>query len=329
MPSLISTLLREQIRLVKPLMNRMSIEANRSAQDRLGMLGAKALAEKIHIHPVANVPFAGEYITPMEEKTPTEQGQALVPVQKGPNREGNAILYLHGGGYTAGGVAYARGFGGLLCANTKFPVLTVAYRLAPEYPFPTAVEDALAGYEHLLGMGYAAENIYFVGESAGGGLVLCLTHKLKELSMPLPGRIVSISPWADLAMTGETYESNEKIDPSLSRERLAYYAKVYSKGADLYNPLLSPIYGDYTDFPPTLIIAGEREMLLDDAKAVYACYKRAGVHCQLHVEPGMWHVYVLYPTPEAKAAQRMITAFLVGELSLREGVEQWPLFLES
>ena len=329
MPSLISTLLREQIRLVKPLMNRMSIEANRSAQDRLGMLGAKALSEKIHIHPIQNPQFAGEYITPAEAEQNTEQQQALVSMRTGPNREGNAILYLHGGAYTAGGAAYARGFGGLLCANTNFPVLTVAYRLAPEYPFPTAVDDALAGYEHLLGMGYAPDNIYLAGESAGGGLVLCLTHKLKELAMPLPGRIVSISPWADLAMTGETYTLNEKIDPTLSQSRLAYSAKAYSKGADLHNPLISPIYGDFTDFPPTLLIAGDREILLDDAKAVYACYKRDGAHARLHIEPGMWHVYVLYPTPEAKAAQRMIAAFLVGELALNEGMEERPLFLES
>ncbi|MGI6664759.1 MAG: alpha/beta hydrolase [Christensenellaceae bacterium] len=293
MASIRSILMREQIRLLKPLISKLSIESNRAAQDRVGQMGARALVGKVDFETISFETFSAEWITPKEETREDEK----------------VILYLHGGGYTAGGLSYARGFGSVLCSTVNCPVLAAAYRLAPENPFPAAVEDAFSAYQYLLEKGHAAEDIYLAGESAGGGLVFCLVHDLKQKKMPLPGKIVAISPWADLGMTGKTYEENERRDPSLSRERLSHYAEVYARG-DVKNPLISPIYGDFTGFPPAYIFAGSYEMLLDDAKEIAQGYQKADAPCTLHIEEGLWHVYVLFGIPEARQALSEIEAFL-------------------
>jgi monoterpene epsilon-lactone hydrolase len=149
------------------------------------------------------------------------------------------------------------------------------------------------------------------------GLCFALTHKLKELGLPVPRAIVGISPWTDLTLSGASCRANQRSDPSLRYDMLASYARMYAAD-DLKNPLVSPLFGDVSGFPPTLLFAGEAELLLDDAVAMAHALKRAGVPCELHTAKGMWHVYVLYGVREAREALRRIVEFLKDNLAVRD-----------
>jgi acetyl esterase/lipase len=292
MPSPLSVILREEIRLLKPFIGRMSIPRARALQETLGEMGAKSVAEKVAFKPVETGGFEACFALPCDE---TDCHRA--------------VLYLHGGAYVAGNLAYARGFAGILAGHTKRRVLAVAYRLAPEHPFPAALDDAVAAYQHLLDSGYAPEHIAFAGESAGGGLVFCLGLRLKQLGLPLPAAMVGISPWTDLTFSGATYKTNAKKDPTLNEAALRSHAKAYA-GGQLDNPLVSPAFGDFDGFPPALLLAGGNELLVSDAELLALRLAKGGSHCELVVEEGLWHVYVLFGIPEAKAALEKIAAFL-------------------
>lgn len=293
MPSLVSVLLRKEIRLLKPIINRLSIETARSFQDKLGDIEAKSVASKVDFMPF-NIDGLKACFT--EQKA------------SGHNN-GRVILYLHGGAYVSGNIQYASGFAGILAAETNRRVLSIAYRLAPENPFPAAVNDAFAAYEYLLNNGYNAQDISLVGESAGGGLIYCLCLLLKQKKMPLPSSLVGISPWTDLTFSGESYKLNSKKDPSLSEDVLREHAAAYAKGQEK-SPLVSPVFGDLNNFPPSLLFAGDGELLLDDARMLAQRLRDSGSRCELVVEEGLWHVYVLYKIPEAKEAIRRIVDFL-------------------
>ena len=149
---------------------------------------------------------------------------------------------------------------------------------------------------------YAAQDILLAGESAGGGLCFCLCLKLKELGLPMPGRIVAASPWTDLTMSEDRYPpEGESADPVLSVEGLRYSARLYA-GERVGEPTASPLYGDLSGMPPSLILVGAEELLLGDSVEMARKLQSQGCACELHVEEGMWHVYVLYGIPEAKAA---------------------------
>ena len=193
------------------------------------------------------------------------------------------ILYLHGGGYTCGNLDYAKGFGSALSAKCGVRVLCVAYRLAPEEVYPAALQDATDAYGYLLSNGYAPSRILLCGESAGGGLSYSLCLKLRDKGWALPAGIIAISPWTDLTMSGASYETNLKKDPSMTKEKLKYYADCYLYGAkrserNLYpvtnenaeedekikrQPLVSPLFADLDRMPPSLIFVGgdERHLL--------------------------------------------------------------------
>ena len=299
MPSISSIMMKLQLHLMKPFARFSGIEASRLAQDELGRIGAHVLSSRIAYR---NVPFEN-FETAFAVPTACEDEKAA------------AILYLHGGGYVAGSLDYAKAFGGILAAETNVPALCVAYRLAPENKFPAALEDAFAAYEYLLHSGYAPDNIALAGESAGGGLVYCLLLYLKEKGLPLPACALGISPWVDLTLSGKSYEHNVSRDPSLIRESLAYYVLVYAAGHE-DEPLVSPLRGDVTGFPPSLLFAGGDEILLDDVKSMHEKLLSSGCRSDLTVEPGLWHVYPLYGTAEGKRAIRRMVEFLLSELKL-------------
>ena len=171
------------------------------------------------------------------------------------------------------------------------------------------MDDAFCAYKYLIELGYSAKNISLVGESAGGGLVYSLCLKLKETGLSLPGSVVAISPWTDLTFSGESYKKNKKKDPTLSEKALRSYARAYAHGQE-QNPLISPVFGDLGGMPRSLIFAGGCELLLDDAKMLADRLKEAGNACELIVEKGLWHVYVLFRIPEAYKALDKIAAFL-------------------
>lgn len=290
MPSLLSVLVRAQIRLLKPILDKFSIKTSRTFQDNLGDIMARSLLSKVSFKPVCFNEFEASFAIPIENHS-----------------SDSVLLYLHGGGYVAGCLGYARGSASVLATETNRKVLAVAYRLAPEFPFPAAVEDALCAYRYLLDTGY--KRISLAGESAGGGLVFALCLKLKELGLPQPNKVVGISPWTDLKFTGESHISNCKKDPTLSVKALRVAAKAYADGQE-DNPLVSPIYGDLCGLPPSLLFAGSRELLLDDSRLLEKRLRECGCDCELIVEEGLWHVYVLFKIPEARKALKKIAAFL-------------------
>lgn len=293
MPSRISRYMRRQIRLIRPLIYKVSITTARTFQDKLGELESRMVASKVKHTEVGMENFKACFVEPKRAAKPDDR----------------VLLYFHGGGYVSGNLKYACGFAGMLAASTNRRVFSAAYRLAPEHPFPAAVDDALASYKYLLDQGIAPKDICLVGESAGGGLIFALCLLLKEKQLPLPQALVGVSPWTDLTFQGESYKTNAEKDPSLDEAALRNYAEAYAGGQQA-NPLVSPVYGDLAGFPPSLIIAGGDELLLDDAKMLHEGLINAGSKSELIVEDGLWHVYVLFKIPEANVAIKKIAKFL-------------------
>ena len=290
MPSVISTLVKAQIILLNPILNGMDLTAQRKLQDALMALGSRVKNNKTQARDVQLPHCEASWVYPLKERVT------------------KAILYLHGGGYTAGSLAYARGYGGMLAEETGRAALCVGYRLAPEHPFPAALMDALAAYRLMLDR-YRPEDILFAGESAGGGLCFCLALKLKEENLPQPAAIVAISPWVDLSVSMDACLALGK-DPVLSCDGIKRLADYYLDGHDAKDPLASPICGELQGLPRSLIIAGGDEILVTEAEEMTRKLREAGVPCRLYIEEGMWHVYPLYPVPEAKKAQAVMREFL-------------------
>jgi monoterpene epsilon-lactone hydrolase len=290
MPSLISTLLKAQIILLNPLLNNMELATLRVLQDSLGSLGTRAAAHKAEFEQVDLGTCQASWVLPNDDRT------------------GKAALYLHGGSYSAGSLEYAQGFGGMLALETGRDTLCLGYRLAPEDPFPAALEDALVAYRLLLTR-FLPKDIAIVGESAGGGLCFCLALKLKQEGLPQPGRIVAMSPWVDLSVSLDACRAMKR-DPMISCDGLVASAALYLNGHDPRDPLASPLYGDLSGLPGFLIITGGDEILLGESEEMHRRLREAGVPGELHVEEGMWHAYPLYPVPEARQAQAMMRDFL-------------------
>ena len=286
---------REQLAHMKPMLVNCSLEASRKGQNAVGeiMRGTRHGHVRVKKHDFPN--FHGAWVLPQD-----------------PRRDG-VILYLHGGGYTCGGLEYALGFGAVLADECGAKVFVAAYRLAPENRFPAAVEDAEASYRYLLKKGYDPKKITLCGESAGGGLCFCLCQFLRQEGLPLPGSIIAISPWTDLTLSGESFERNLERDVSLSKEQLAFYAECYTDTPE--NPLVSPLFGDLTGMPPTLLFAGGDEILCSDSEDLYKKLKESGCNVQLFVRPERWHAYVLYGLAEDREDWRKINLFLTRYLS--------------
>ena len=285
-------LVHSQLNFFKPLVAGCSLETIRRGQDKLGEL-MEAMHKKdvkVRDHPFDR--FEGAWVIPRDER-----------------RQG-VILYLHGGGYTCGDLDYAKGFAATLADEEGVRVFCAAYRLAPEHPFPAALDDALEAYTYLISKGYGGDHIMLCGESAGGGLCYALCLKLKELKMTMPCGVIAISPWADLTGSGESYETNRDNDPSLTAEVLEFYAQCYATDRDRLDPLLSPLFGDLTGMPPSLIFAGGDEILLDDSRRLHSRLLQCGCRSSLHIAPERWHAYVLYQLKENQADFATINEFL-------------------
>ena len=307
MATIVSNLMRGQIALLNQLLRRMDIKSSRKLQDALGALGTRVLTENITYSDETFARFEASWATP----------NVCAP--------GKAILYLHGGAYTAGTLVYARCFGGILAEKTGYPALCVAYRLAPEHPYPAALDDALEAYERLLDT-YAPQDIVLAGESAGGGLCFCLCLRLRELGLPMPGCLVALSPWTDLEMAGD-YSEAAVNDPVLNADNLRQSATMYA-GENRKLPTVSPLFGDLKGLPPVLILAGADEILLRDSAVMAQRLWQSGGDCEFHVARDMWHVYVLYGVPEAKTALERIRRFILqkmqGEENDQSGIERDP-----
>jgi monoterpene epsilon-lactone hydrolase len=223
-----------------------------------------------------------------------------------------ALLYFHGGGYCVGSVRTHRLLVGALSRSCGVPVLSLDYRLAPEHPHPAAVDDAVAAYRGLLAEGIPAAQIAFAGDSAGGGLTAAALLALRAHSLPAPAAGVCLSPWFDLALSGETMRTNIDVDPMCKPSLLAMMAEAYLAGADPRTPGASPLYDDLTELPPMLVQVGTAETLLDDARRFAARAERAGARITLEVWDDMIHVWQAFAMvlPEGQQAIDRIGAFV-------------------
>ena len=237
----------------------------------------------------------------------------LLVSRNDPNRE-KIILQLHGGGYVGGMRNAYRMFAGLYNeVSHGMSVLTPDYRVAPENPYPAALEDAFAAYRYLLGEGWFADQIIVAGDSAGGGLAMALCHYLKDKGMQLPCGIIAMSPWTDLTASGESYDTNYERDPLFGKTRDSLiYNREYIGDNDPLNAYISPLYGDFRSFPPMLIQAGSYEMLLSDSESVAAKAREQGVKVRLSVYEGMFHIFQMAAKmlPESKRAWIEIGKFI-------------------
>ena len=295
-------LVRAQLHFFKPFVANCSLETTRKGQDKLGELMSVLHKREVYMKDHDFGAFQGAWVMPKDE------------------RRSGVILYLHGGGYTCGSLEYAKGFAATLASQCGVRVFCAAYRLAPENPYPAAVDDALEAYRYLLKKGYAPRQILLCGESAGGGLIYALCLRLRQEGLELPCGLIGISPWVDLTGSGQSYETNRDNDPSLTQELLEFYAKCYT--TDPADPLCSPVFGDLTGFPPSLLFAGGDEILLDDARALHEKLVQSGCRSTLHIAPERWHAYVLYCLSEnmeedMAAIDRFLTKNLSPARSLR------------
>ncbi len=209
------------------------------------------------------------------------------------NPSDKVILQLHGGGYIGAFKNVYRAMAGLYVeVSNGASVLTVDYRVGPEFKHPAALEDAVAAYDWLLENGYSEDRIVLAGDSAGGGLAMSLCHYLKDKNRKLPCAIVAMSPWTDLLSTGDSYKDNYELDPVFGNDSSELiYNNPYVEDSDKGDKYISPLYGDFEGFPPMLIQVGSYEMLLSDSTLVAQKAKDAGVQVKLSVYEGMFHVF--------------------------------------
>jgi epsilon-lactone hydrolase len=238
---------------------------------------------------VAADPPAGTIVDPVDaDGVPAEW------VITEPRAGDRVLLYLHGGGYQIGSPATLRRMVALLSAAAGAPALSVDYRLAPEHPFPAAVDDAVAAYRWLLAGGTDPATVALAGDSSGGGLALATLVALRDAGEPMPAAAFAISPWTDLALTGESLRTRAAVEVMVQPDGIPETAALYLAGADPRHPYASPLYADLRGLPPVLIHVGDAEVVLDDSTRFAARAREAGVDVTLEVwdeMPHVWHAF--------------------------------------
>ncbi|QQS27932.1 MAG: alpha/beta hydrolase [Sphingobacteriales bacterium] len=228
-----------------------------------------------------------------------------------------AMLYLHGGGYAVGSVNTHKALVSKIAKKAGITALAIDYRLAPEHPFPAAVDDAICAYNFLLEQNYAPENIVIAGDSAGGGLTLATLIALKDLGRPLPAAAVCLSPWTDLVVTGASVTEKAHLDPMIVGYLLSEWAAKYAGKTPVNHPLISPLYADLSGLPPLLVQVGTDEVILDDSTRFAEKAREQGVDVTLDIWNGMIHVwqYLWYVIPEANEAIKQIATYINSKTS--------------
>ncbi|MDR3417591.1 MAG: alpha/beta hydrolase [Nevskia sp.] len=244
--------------------------------------------------------------------TSTELGGVpALELRTGAIDEHAAVLYLHGGAYVLGGPVTHTGLAARIGRAAAAPVYLIDYRLAPEHPFPAALEDALAAYRKLLEK-VPANRIGITGDSAGGGLTLATAMAIRDAGLPQPAALAVISPWTDLTLSGDSMRKLAKADPMLREDWLRDCAARYAGTTPLEDPRISPLYGNLKDLPPILVHVGSDEVLLSDAERLAERAQATGADLRLHRYDGLWHVFHLHggQLKEADAAIEELGSFL-------------------
>jgi epsilon-lactone hydrolase len=238
----------------------------------------------------------------------------IEPAWEKPNR---VVLYLHGGGYCICSIDTHRAIAARVALASQASVLIIDYRLAPENPFPAALEDALAAYHWLLQQGTPADRIAIGGDSAGGGLTLATVLSLRDSEQALPAALFLFSPWTDLTFSGESVRSRRDVDPIFGGEGNRFgFAPAYLGKENPVNPLISPLFGNLHGLPPVLIQVGSDEMLLDDSVRLMDKLEATGGKVELSVWEGMWHVFQVFApyVPEAQQAIDQLGEFICSQI---------------
>jgi monoterpene epsilon-lactone hydrolase len=268
-----------------------SIQDQRSRQERSAKMFP--IPRNVEFHQINIDELAAEWIEPAKAKR-------------------GVILYLHGGAYALGSVNIHREYLARLASVTERKILAINYRLAPENPFPAALEDSLKAYRWLISQGYPPTEIALAGDSAGGGLALSMLISLRNEGEELPACAVCLSPWTDLTLSGDSIKGNAKADPILNSIILENYARYYVRENEAINPLISPLFADLKGLPPLFIHVGTSEILLDDATRLAKKAVKAGVKVKLETWEGLFHVFQIVPMlPETKRCLDQIYHFLV------------------
>jgi len=284
-----------------------------------------SLIQMMKAQPIAQAP------TLEQQRAGFEQMAAMFPVDADIKREpvtangvksewvsapdadaGRAILYLHGGGYVIGSINTHRSLAARLSRAAKARVLVIDYRLAPEHPFPAAVDDSVAAYRWMLAQGLKPSRIAVAGDSAGGGLTAATLVAIRDAKLPVPAAGALLSPWVDMEGIGESMTSKDSVDPMVHKEGLLGMAKAYLGGQNPRSPLAAPLYADLTGLPPLLIQVGTSETLLDDASRLAERAKKAGVNVTYEPWQNMIHVWHLFAPmlDEGQQAIEKIGAFV-------------------
>lgn len=248
---------------------------------------------------------------------PVDAGGVPAEWTTAPGADANkAFLYLHGGGYCIGSLATHRRLVGEISRASKVRGLSVDYRLAPENPYPAAVDDAVAAYRFLLAQGFAPNNIAIAGDSAGGGLTVATLLALRDAGAPLPAAAVGISPWLDLTQSGESMTSKAALDPMVQKEHLERFSAAYLAGGDATAPTASPLFADLKGLPSMLLHVGTAETLLDDSLRFAERARAANVEISVDVYDDMVHVWHAFEAflPEARDAIQRIGDFFARSL---------------
>ncbi|MGB3289679.1 MAG: alpha/beta hydrolase [Burkholderiaceae bacterium] len=262
--------------------------------------------------------FLSEPVVSAKIETTNADGVACRWVMGENSNRARVILYLHGGGYQIGSATSHHNVMARLSTVSGHHVLGVEYRLAPEHRFPAALDDVLTAYKWLLAQGVLPSNIAFCGDSAGGGLAIALLTLIRRQSLPLPAAAALMSPWVDMEASGDSYSLNADHDPVTQKSMILLMARAYmGKNANFKDPLASPIYADLAGLPPILIQVGQREVLLDDAKALASAVRSAGGNVSLSIWQEMIHTFQLFTgrLDEADAAIAEASRFLCAELN--------------
>jgi epsilon-lactone hydrolase len=290
MPSIQAVIARKMLQVQSYSWAKGSIEQQRSRQEKSTRFFR--ISKEVHCQPAIINGIAAEWI--------------ICPTAKE-----SMILYLHGGAYALGSINSHREYLSRLALATQQKVLAINYRLAPEHPFPAALEDSLMAYRWLLSQGFDSSDIVIAGDSAGGGLTLATLVSLRDAGDPLPACAVCISPWVDLTLSGKSMHKKALVDPLLSSIILKIYSKHYAGDFETNNPLISPLFADLKGLPPLLIHVGTNEILLDEAIQISEKARLAGVNVTLETWEGMFHVFQIIPfLPETKTSFGHIAKFI-------------------
>lgn len=283
--------LMQLIKKVHGLVEKPDLEKHRQSQDQLGAIFSDN--REVNYKDVDIDGMHGEWVS--VERTHMKK---------------YVILYCHGGGFSTGSCLYGRTLTSKIAKSTSMDVLSFDYRLAPEYPYPAAVEDALKAWDYLMLLGYGARDVIVAGDSAGGNLALVLVHELKKQGRILPRGLVLWSPWTDLTSSGESFQKNADVDPVLDEEYIGKMIQAYAGKEALDNPKISPLFGDFKGFPPTCIQVGANEILLSDSLRLHE--KMIAVNVPVHMETyeGMWHVFQMSPFKTAYEAMDVCAEFI-------------------